>query len=443
MLDKFLSYINHEKLFLPSDKILLAVSGGMDSMAMVHLFRAANIQIGIAHINHNLRGNESQEDEKFIKDYCETHHIPFFVASIDPISFEGQNMHEKARKFRYDYFDNVMLEYNYQNVATAHHQDDVIETFLMNLLRGSGLNGLSSIPSKRQNIIRPLLFATRHEISDFVIDQKIQYREDSSNASDKYLRNSIRHHIVPALYDMDPRAKQGIPQTIANIKSSYDLLNELTDILKNNIVTTQKDETIIDLKEIKKLQNANSFLFQIIQEYGYNYDQCMDILSTHDQNSRFFLTKSNEALLDRNKLHIRPIQLKNEDNPIFQLDLNTEVTIAHKKIKLETIESPNQTFDNSNNIQYICIDDLTLPFTIRKWQAGDTFAPLGLKGKKQKVKDFLINNKLTLYEKSNVVVVESDGKIISIPGCRISEDVKITEDSKVIIKISMEETGKT
>lgn len=439
MLDKFLSYINHEKLFLPTDKILLAVSGGMDSMAMVHLFRTANFQIGIAHINHNLRGDESQQDELFIKAYCETHHLPFFSTSIDPKSFEKQNMHEKARKLRYDFFEKVLLQYDFQYVATAHHQDDVIETFLMNLSRGSGLNGLSSISAKRQHIIRPLLFATREDISTYVTYQNILYREDSSNASDKYLRNSLRHHILPALYDLDPRAKQGIPQTIANIKSSYDLLTELTNIVKDKIVKEQKGETVIDLKEIKKLQNATSFLFQLIQEYSYNIDQCVDILSAHDQNSRFFLTKSHEALLDRNKLHIRPIQIKTDDKSVFQLDLNTEVTIFNKKIKLETIESPINTFDHNSNIQYICIDHLSFPLTVRKWQAGDSFAPLGMNGKKQKVKDFLTNIKLSLYQKSTVVVLLSGDKIICIPGYRISDDVKITEDSMVVARISLGE----
>jgi tRNA(Ile)-lysidine synthase len=439
MLDKFLSYINQEKLFLPIDKILLAVSGGMDSMVMVRLFRDANVQIGIAHVNHNLRGEESQQDEDFIKNYCETYHLPFFVASIDPKTFDRQNMHEKARQFRYDFFEKVMTVNDYQYVATAHHQDDVVETFLMNMSRGAGLNGLSSIPSKRQHIIRPILFATKEDITNFVTIEKIQFREDSSNASDKYLRNSLRHHIVPALYELEPRARQGIPQTIANIKTSFELLTELTNIVKENMVKKQKDEIVIDLMELNKLQNATSFLFQIIQEYGYNYDQCVDILSDHDQNSRFFLTKTHETLLDRNKLHIRPIQVKTDDHAIFQLDLNTEVTIANKKIKLETVESHTITFDNNNNIQYIGIDHLSLPFNVRKWQAGDTFAPLGLKGKKQKLQDFLINNKLSLHEKSNVVVIVSGDKIISIPGYRISEDVKVTEHSKLIARVSMGE----
>jgi len=439
MLDKFLSYINEEKLFLPTDKILLAVSGGMDSMAMVQLFRNANIHIGIAHVNHQLRGDESLQDEIFIKDYCETHHLPYFRMSIDPKTFDGQNMHEKARKFRYDFFEKVLLQYDYRYVATAHHQDDVIETFLMNMSRGAGLNGLSSIPSKRQHIIRPILFATKEDITNFVSIENIPYREDSSNASDKYLRNSIRHHIVPALYELEPRARQGIPQTIANIKTSFELLTELTNMVKENMVKKQKDEIVIDLMELKKLQNATPFLFQIIQEYGYNYDQCVDILSDHDQNSRFFLTKTHETLLDRNKLHIRPTQVRTDDHAIFQLDLNTEVKIANKKIILETVESHSHPFDDNNNVQYLSIDHLSLPFTVRKWQAGDTFAPLGLKGKKQKVKDFLTNNKLSIYEKSNVVVIISGDKIISIPGHRISEDVKVTEHSKLIVRVSMGE----
>lgn len=439
MLDKFLSYINQEKLFLQTDKILLAVSGGMDSMAMVQLFRDANIQIGIAHVNHNLRGEESQQDEDFIKNYCETYCLPFFAATIDPKTFDRQNMHEKARQFRYDFFEKVVTLNDYQYIATAHHQDDVVETFLMNMSRGAGLNGLSSIPSKRQNIIRPLLFATREDISRYINIENIPYREDSSNASDKYLRNSIRHRILPALYDIDPRARQGIPQTITNIKSSYDLLNELTNILKNKIVKKEKNEIVIDLKEIKILQNATPFLYQIIQEYGYNYDQCVDILLVHNQNSLFFLTKSHEAILDRDSLYIRPIQVKTEDESILPLNLHTEVTITNKKIKLEPVESHSITFDNNNNIQYICIDHVSLPFTIRKWQAGDTFAPLGLKGKKQKVQDFLINNKLSLHEKSHVVVLISGNKIIAIPGYRISEDVKITEHCKLIVRLSMEE----
>ena len=439
MLDKFLSYINQEKLFSTSDKILLAVSGGMDSMAMLHLFRLSRIAIGVAHINHNLRGNESKDDENFIKKYCEIHQINYYVDSIDPSSFDGQNMHDIARKHRYAFFDRIALEHNYNAVATAHHQDDVVETFMMNIMRGAGLNGLTSIPNKRQNIVRPLLFASRSEIDSFVKTQNIPYREDSSNSSDKYLRNKLRHHILPAIYELDSRAVLGIPHTISNIKSSYELLIELIEIVKKDVAHYQNDGITIDLAKIKKLHNATSFLFQILQEYGYNYHQCSDILSAHDQNSSIFLTNKYEALLDRKKLYIRTIQTKTDDTLIYQLYINNEVVIGSKRIKLEILDSHDMRFDANNSLQCICIDHLTLPFTIRKWQAGDSFAPLGMSGKKQKVKDFLTNIKLSLYEKSNVVVVLSGEKIIAIPGYRIAEDVKITPESIRIAKISIKD----
>ncbi len=439
MLDKFLSYINQEKLFLTTDKILLAVSGGMDSMAMLYLFRLSGLAIGVAHVNHNLRGNESDHDEKFIKDYCTTHQIDYYVDAIEPSAFDGQNMHDFARKHRYAFFNKISNKHKYNYIATAHHQDDVVETFMMNVVRGSGLNGLSSIPNKRQNIVRPILFATRSGIESFVKTHNIPYREDSSNSSDKYLRNKLRHHILPAIYELDPRAVLGITHTVSNIKSSSELLNELMDLVKKDVVSHQNDKTIINLTAIKKFTNATAFLFEAIKEFGFNHEQCVDILADHKQNSRIYLTNNYESIFDRDHLYIRPFSQGIKERMESQINLGDEMIMLNKIINIDLADTTSNSYDGSNQTQFICIDQYKPPFTIRKWLPGDSFAPLGMNGKRQKLQDFLTNIKLPPFEKSEVSVILAGETIISVLGYRISDNVKITSESEQIAKISIKD----
>lgn len=435
MLDKFLSYIKEEKLFTQNDRVLLAVSGGMDSMAMVTLFLQANISIGVAHINHHLRGNESDEDAEFIQKYCEEKKIPFYIFHIDPAQFASGNMHDTARKLRYEWLSKLAKEEKFNSIATAHHKDDVAETFMIHLMRGSGLEGLDGIPSKYNNIIRPLLFADRDDILDFMQKNNIFYREDSSNISDKYMRNKVRHHIIPSIHFADKRAKEGILLSINHLKKSNQLLQFLVHEYTKQWITKQKNITTIDLSFLENNNVGHELFFQMIKQYGFNMAQCSDILSNKKSTGNRYFSSHYEALTDRGTLLIRLI----EDRLKYQWPILIEPPMEFKMndYTLQFDLIPNEvSFIFEHNSLYLSTDKFSFPLILRPWKTGDSFTPLGMKGKSQKVKDFLINNKLSGFEKEKVLVLEHCGEIIAIPGYRISEKVRINHETKTILKIT-------
>jgi len=435
MLDKFLSYIKEEKLFTQNDRVLLAVSGGMDSMAMVTLFLQANISIGVAHINHHLRGNESDEDAEFIQKYCEEKKIPFYIFHIDPAQFASGNMHDTARKLRYEWLSKLAKEEKFNSIATAHHKDDVAETFMIHLMRGSGLEGLDGIPSKYNNIIRPLLFADRDDILDFMQKNNIFYREDSSNISDKYMRNKVRHHIIPSIHFADKRAKEGILLSINHLKKSNQLLQFLVHEYTKQWITKQKNITTIDLSFLENNNVGHELFFQMIKQYGFNMAQCSDILSNKKSTGNRYFSSHYEALTDRGTLLIRLI----EDRLKYQWPILIEPPMEFKMndYTLQFDLIPNEvSFIFEHNSLYLSTDKFSFPLILRPWKTGDSFTPLGMKGKSQKVKDFLINNKLSGFEKEKVLVLEHCGEIIAIPGYRISEKVRINHETKTILRIT-------
>lgn len=435
MLDKFLSYIKEEKLFTQNDRVLLAVSGGMDSMAMVTLFLQANISIGVAHINHHLRGNESDEDAEFIQKYCEEKKIPFYIFHIDPAQFASGNMHDTARKLRYEWLNKLAKEEKFNSIATAHHKDDVAETFMIHLMRGSGLEGLDGIASKYNNIIRPLLFADRDDILDFMQKNNIFYREDSSNISDKYMRNKVRHHIIPSIHSTDKRAKEGILLSINHLKKSNQLLQFLVHEYSKQWITKQKNITTIDLSFLENNNVGHELFFQMIKQYGFNMAQCSDILSNKKSTGNRYFSSQYEALTDRGTLLIRLIEDRLKYEWPILIEPPMEFKMNDYTLQFDLI--PNEvSFIFENNSLYLSTDKFSFPLILRPWKTGDSFTPLGMKGKSQKVKDFLINNKLSGFEKEKVLVLEHCGEIIAIPGYRISEKVRINHETKTILRIT-------
>ncbi len=435
MLDKFLSYIKEEKLFTQNDRVLLAVSGGMDSMAMVTLFLQANISIGVAHINHHLRGNESDEDAEFIQKYCEEKKIPFYIFHIDPAQFASGNMHDTARKLRYEWLNKLAKEEKFNSIATAHHKDDVAETFMIHLMRGSGLEGLDGIASKYNNIIRPLLFADRDDILDFMQKNNISYREDSSNISDKYMRNKVRHHIIPSIHFADKRAKEGILLSINHLKKSNQLLQFLVHEYTKQWIAKQKNITTIDLSFLENNNVGHELFFQMIKQYGFNMAQCSDILSNKKSTGNRYFSSHHEALTDRGTLLIRLIEDRLKYEWPILIEPPMEFKMNDYTLQFDLI--PNEvSFIFEHNSLYLSTDKFSFPLILRPWKTGDSFTPLGMKGKSQKVKDFLINNKLSGFEKEKVLVLEHCGEIIAIPGYRISEKVRINHETKTILRIT-------
>ncbi|MBP6235530.1 MAG: tRNA lysidine(34) synthetase TilS [Saprospiraceae bacterium] len=436
MLDKFLSYIKEENLFTENEKILLAVSGGMDSMAMVTLFLQAKIPIGVAHIHHHLRGAESDGDAEFIKKYCAEKKIPFYIFHIDPGQFASGNMHDTARKIRYEWLNKLAIEEKFGYVATAHHKDDVAETCIIHLMRGSGLDGLDGISSKQNNIIRPMLFADRNDILHFVKKNNILYREDSSNLADKYMRNKIRHHVLPAMYASDQRSKEGILLSINHLKKSNQLLQFLVHEYTKSRINKQENQTTIDLSFIENNDVGHELLYQVLKPYGFNGEQSTDMILHRSSTGNRYFSSHFEALTNRNTLIIRP--KKDQITHEWPVYIKPPMEFKMDDYTLQFDLIPNEvSFVFEPNSLYLSTDKFTFPLMLRHWKSGDTFTPLGMQGKSQKVKDFLINHKISGFDKENIVVLEHKGDILAIPGYRISELVRIDKETKTILKVSI------
>lgn len=434
MFAKFLSYINQKNLLKKESSILLAVSGGIDSMVMVDLFRQAEWPIGVAHINHHLRGAESDGDAAFLSGFCDQNGIPYFQLDLEPDSLKQGNMHANARAKRYEWLKTTAENNVYDFIATAHHQDDVTETFIINFMRGSGLDGLDGIPFQNKNVIRPLLFANRSEIENYAQTNQILYREDSSNQKDDYLRNHIRHRVVPVIHDADTRAKDGIKTSIEHLQSSAILLEYFVNQFIKDKTTFKEGHHIVPLDQISDTGVAMSLLFQIVKYYGFNIEQCHDMMSVTAKTGNFFYSQTHEALINRNTLIIRPVlQAISKISEQIQ-SLPWSIKLDTFEITMEQVPVP-EIFDKSSETLYLQEDGLSFPLTIRHWQEGDVFKPLGLKGQKQKVKDFLINRKVNIFDKEKILVLISDDHIVAILMEGISEMVKVTSASSSCIKI--------
>ncbi len=302
-------------------------------------------------------------------------------------------------------------------------------------MRGSGLEGLDGIPSKYNNIIRPLLFADRDDIQDFIQKNNISYREDSSNISDKYMRNKVRHHVLPSMHSADKRAKEGILLSINHLKKSNQLLQFLVHEYTKQWIAKQKNITTIDLSFLENNNVGHELFFQMIKQYGFNMAQCSDILSNKKSTGNRYFSSHHEALTDRGTLLIRQIEdrLKYEWPILIEPPMEFKIDGCSFVFDLMT---HSDDFLYVQNTLYLSTEALTFPLTLRPWKAGDSFTPLGMKGKSQKVKDFLINYKLSGFEKEIVLVLEHCGEIIAIPGYRISEKVRINRETKIILSIT-------
>lgn len=434
MLNRFIDYISAKKLILPNSTTLLAVSGGKDSMVMADLMLKGGYPIHIGHINHHLRGKESEADAKFVQTFCEKHQVPYHQYDIDPYLLTHGNLQDRARQIRYDKLTIWANEYKCEQIATAHHLDDRIETFLMYIMRGTGLNGLSSILPKNEKIIRPLLWATTDEITSYIDKDGIAYREDSSNNSDKYLRNQVRHHIIPAMTQADNRATAGLKQTIENMESTSILFDFLLDTFAETLITYCDGYKTIAFNKITPYNFAAELLFHLIRKDGFNIYQCRDIL--RNMNGHFY-SLTHEAIVHQDTLIIRRLIENNPLEPITIKEIPMNLVCKDQYLSFEKVNEFPKDFKSENQF-FLNADHIKWPMTIRNRQEGDTFSPYGMQGKTQKVKDYLIHRKLSAFEKEKVLILEDQCQILAILPFTIAHDVRVTPQSEEIIVIKFQ-----
>ena len=436
MLQKFKNHLLHNFQFLKDKKLLLATSGGIDSMVMLHLFQQLESQIAIAHCNFQLRGVESFEDQKFIQDYADANAVPVYITQFDTTAFAEDyklSTQVAARELRYNWFYELLETEEYDYILTAHHADDNLETFLINLSRGTGLDGLTGIPEQNENVVRPLLAFSQQEIEDYAKLNNIQWREDSSNASDKYVRNKIRHHLVPMLKELNSNFISSFQKTQNYLQEAKYMVDDAA-IMVYQQVATQEDENIsFDLNKLKKLPNYKSYLYQWLNEFGFSaWNDIYDLVES--QSGKYVLSSEYRLLKDRETLILSPVDFSVEKQEYFidanQTVVNVPLNITFSPVADRTIVSNKTIFVDSNKLQY--------PLLLRRWNEGDQFQPFGMDGKSKKISKFFKDEKLSLLEKENTWLLCSNNRIVWIVGHRQDERFKIENTTKDILKIQLD-----
>ena len=432
MKQSFLAEITQKRLCTSKDKILLAVSGGIDSMVMLHLFRECKFNFGVAHANFQLRGKDSKDDEQFMKEVCEKNSIPFFVKRFEPEKYADSNhlsIQMAARELRYAWFNELLEKHHFDFIATAHHLSDSIETVLLNLVRGSGLEGFDGIASKNEKIIRPLLFAIRQEIENYAKENKIAWREDRSNASDDYQRNFIRHHVFPLLKELNPSLEQTFSESINKISGAVELTTVGASHWKEKFETKKGEQILFNKKGFDQFKNPESVLWNLIKGYGFNFDQCEQITyATSGQSGKRFSAREYELVIDREHLIISKHQVELGEI-LIQKD-QCEARLGYLVLKIERKEK----FEIKTDLGAAALDadKLQFPLRWRKWKAGDSFHPLGMNHKK-KLSNFLIDEKIPLTDKEKVTVLESGNEIVWVVGLRVDDRYKVTEETMTTV----------
>jgi tRNA(Ile)-lysidine synthase len=436
MLEQFLNHIDRFRLCSKSDSILLATSGGVDSMAMLYLFREAGFQIGVAHCNFQLRGKESDDDEEFVSHVCKELGIPFFIKRFETEAYAWENTlstQMAARELRYTWFEDVLSRHGYHYLATGHHFDDSMETILLNITRGSSTDGLAGIPVKNGHIIRPLLFSTRKQIEKYALNRGMVWREDQSNLTDDYQRNFIRHQVMPKLKELNPSLETTWQSGIEKIQGDLALLHHAFVDWKKQFVTESAERITIDKSGLPLFPQSTSLLWRFGRTVGFNFEQTKEIIhSLNGQPGKRFLSSSHLLVVDRDQIIITQHQQHWSETVI-----ETERREAHLGPFGLRIEYIQELVPVSGDYEAIVdAEDLTFPLVWRKWKPGDFFHPLGMNHKK-KLSDFFIDKKLSITDKESATVLESDGKIVWVVGYRIDDRFKLTSKTTAMFKFSL------
>jgi tRNA(Ile)-lysidine synthase len=435
VLQQFLNHIRRFDLGEPPARILLAVSGGLDSMVMLHLYHTAGFEIGVAHCNFQLRGKAADQDTALVKDTCSALSIPFYGNSFDTADYalgKGISIQMAARELRYAWFDSLLAEHQYQYVATAHHLNDSIETVLLNWVHGGSSEAFGGIPVKNKRIIRPLLFASREALTQYALASNVVWREDHSNQSDDYERNYIRHHVIPHLKEMNPSLEQTILRGFEKSGGESALMTIGFENWKAEFVKVSSQRLQISKKAFHQMTYAPSVLWRLLRPYSFSFDTCSDVIaSLHGQSGKRFLSSSHQLVVDREDLIVMP-QPRDWNETIIS-DGQQKAILGSW---LMSIENTGLRKSGASNEATLDADKVKFPLTWRKWRAGDAFYPLGM-GHKKKLSDFLIDNKISVSDKDYVTVLVSAGEIIWVVGYRIDNRFRITEETQSTISFLM------
>lgn len=432
MLQKFKKHITKEFPFLKDTKLLLAISGGVDSVVLFHLLHKLNYDVSLAHCNFKLRGKESDLDEEFIKNLNQISSNQIFTISFNTEKYAKEHKLSTqiaARELRYNWFQKLITEHKFDYVLTAHHADDNLETFLIHLTRGSGLDGFTGIPKVNGNIVRPLLAFSREEILNYAKDHDIEWREDASNTSNKYIRNKIRHQVLPVLKEINPSVLDSFATTLENLQESKQIIEDSIENIASEVLEKEANFIKIDIEKIKELSKPKAYLYQLLKSYHFTeWNDVYDLLNA--QSGKQVFSKTHRLLKDRDVLILSKIDLSNSIEMAFQIE--EEITEITNPIHLAFEEVFEKSTENKQTI-YVDKDLLKYPLILRKWEKGDYIYPLGMQGKK-KLSKYFKDEKFSLIDKENTwLLCNADNQIMWIVNHR--QDRRFVKNNNLKISV--------
>ncbi|SFF11621.1 tRNA(Ile)-lysidine synthase [Chitinophaga sp. CF118] len=433
LLTGFTAYIYKENLFSRGQKILLATSGGVDSVVMAHLFKQGGYDFAIAHCNFQLRGDESLRDELFVTALAETLEVPFYCIRFDTEAYVTEkrvSIQVAARELRYEWLETTRKVSGSAYTATAHHMQDNVETVLMNLCKGTGIAGLHGILPRHTSLIRPLLFTQKKDLLAYAQTQGISFVEDSSNITVKYTRNFFRHQVIPVIQETYPAVVNNIAAGIDRFREAEELYTQAVDRHKKRLLIQKGNTFMIPVLRLQKTVPLNTIAWEIFRDFGCSSAQLPQVLELLNSSSgRLVETSSHRIIRDRQWLLITT--LAEQEAPLIVIEKErTQIITANGHLKIKEVSrSSGVNIPSAANIACLDKQVVQFPLLLRKWKQGDYFYPLGMR-KKKKVSRFFIDQKLSLVQKENVWVLESGKRIVWVIGMRIDDRFKITDTTK-------------
>jgi tRNA(Ile)-lysidine synthase len=440
ILKKVELYIEKNKLLFPEKgKILVGVSGGRDSVALLDILIKLGYRCTVAHCNFHLRGEESDRDEKFVQQLSFNLNIPYYSVDFDTVNYAKQkniSIEMAARELRYSWFTSLAKKINAQAIAIAHHADDNVETLLMHLVRGTGLKGLTGISPKNGLIVRPLLCCTRNEINEYIKNNNLSFIEDSTNQSVDFQRNKIRLQVIPLLEEINPSVKKVLSESIERFSEINTFYENAIEKIKKQLLTVDNDQLKINIDLLCKQASPKTILFEILHPYGFNESIVQDIEKhLHDESGKIFYSPTHYLIKDRKYLIISN-KIKKNETTFFITENDSEISFPlHLSITRKKKEQ-NFVISKDNRIIQIDASLIQYPLTLRRWTNGDTFFPFGM-NRQKKLSDFFIDQKLNLKQKAETWLLLSQNQIVWVVGLRLDNRFKITESTQEVLEIKM------
>lgn len=435
-------FIQDRRLFTAKDHLLVAVSGGVDSMTLLHLLVGLGYKVSVAHMNFGLRGDASDQDEILVQEAGRMLHVPVFAKQANTTDYANEkriSIQMAARDLRYHWFNDLINEHNYDYVVTAHNADDNLETVLFNLTKGTGIRGVSGIKHRLSYLVRPLLFAQKSDIIAYAEANAIKWREDASNADMKYIRNKIRHEVMPVLKEINPSLISHYENTRLRLLGTEQVLVRWAHEIRDKYLHHSGDVDYLNLEWMTNLESDAVVLSEILRPFDFSFFQCQEIVKASTQSGKLFQSRNYLLNVDRNCFILK---LKSK------LDSKTEVKIEINSSRYQLgewlfnlSEHPVKDFKKSTTKHEVFLDKATVqfPLKLRFWEQGDAFRPLGMRGKK-KVSDFLVDQKVPLIEKSSVMVLESADKICWVVNHRLDDRCKVSDKTQNLLKITCQKS---